>query len=239
MELDDGALCDATWTGPRLHDVLKRAGIRPEASEIMIRDTSATPSDMASETPASLPIKRALAADTIIALSLIGAEIPVDLACFPLIITPGLVANNGRNSFNDLEIRTARPDSRLPDDNSNLYAVITDIPLNARATSHRDGDRVRGAGFSLSGLAWDNGAGIDRVEISINDGQNWGRAMMERSPGRFAFQPWRMQVTASPGSFTIFIRAIGKLGIWQDKPGASLTAQQQISPTQVLKLVAQ
>jgi hypothetical protein len=35
------------------------------------------------------------------------------------------------------------------------------------------------SGFTISGIAWDRGAGISRVEISLDSGQSWRDAMRD------------------------------------------------------------
>jgi sulfite dehydrogenase len=57
------------------------------------------------------------------------------------------------------------------------------------------------SGFTISGIAWDRGAGISRVEISLDGGQSWRDAMRHPPLGPYAYRRFSLQTAAiNPGS---------------------------------------
>ncbi len=255
VEWGVGAMGCAVWRGPRLKDVLELAGVQPNAVEIAMNGADQPVLEATPDFIKSIPPDRAFAPDTIIALTMNGAELPIWNGYPARLIVPGWTATYWMKHLINLEIRSTKianfwmatayrvpanmfPGSPFPTQDNATSRPITDIVLNSLATSHQDGDHVRGAGFSLSGMAWDNGTGIDRVEVTINDGQNWGRAMLGKSPGRFAFQPWSLHITSSPGPLAIRIRATSKSGAVQPEKALFNPAGYHHNAIQQLNLIA-
>jgi DMSO/TMAO reductase YedYZ molybdopterin-dependent catalytic subunit len=231
-----GAMGCALWRGPRLRDVLALAGINANAVEVAARGADGAVMEATPAFVKSIPIERARADDTIIALRMNDAELPLYNGFPARLVVPGWTATYWMKHITTLDIRATKldnfwmksayrvpsgmfPGSPFPTQDTEANRPITDIVVNALATSHADGDSVRGAGFTLAGQAWDNGAGIERVEVSINGGTTWGVAMLGNQEGRFGFHPWSIQLVASPGKLTPMIRATSKSGAVQpDKP---------------------
>lgn len=224
-----GAMGCALWRGPRLRDVLALAGISPNAVEIAVRGSDGAVMEATPAFVKSIPTDRAMADDTIVALRMNNDELPL-LNGFPArLVVAGWTATYWMKHLANIDIRSQKldnfwmksayrvpagmfPGSPFPSQDTEANRPITDIVLNALATSHSDGDQVRGSGFTLAGHAWDNGSGIARVEVSINGGTTWGVAMLGNQEGRFGFQPWSIQLVASPGKLTPLIRATSKSG---------------------------
>lgn len=227
-----GAMGCALWEGPRLADVLALAGIKPEAVEIGFRGADGPALQTTPPFAKSVPVSRATNPSTIIALSMNGEALPIWNGYPARIIVPGWTATYWMKHIAHITINTTAldnfwmktayrvpagmfPGTAFPTQDNASTRPITDIVLNALATSHQDGDTARGAGFTLAGHAWDNGTGIARVEVSINEGATWGVAMMGTNDGPFAFQPWSIQLAASPGPLVVLIRATSKSGAVQ------------------------
>jgi sulfite dehydrogenase len=250
-----GAMGCAVWRGPRLKDVLALAGVKPEAHEIAMNGAD---HPLLEATPAfikSIPIDRAFDPDTIVAVSMNDADLPIWNGYPVRLVVPGWTATYWVKHLTHLEIRSRKlegfwmaaayrvpakmfPGSPFPTQDNDATRPITDMVVNSLATSHQEGDRVRGNGFTLSGLAWDNGSGIDLVEITIDDGQNWGRAMLGTSLGRYAFRPWSLQITGSPGPLRIRIRATAKSGATQPEKALFNPAGYHHNAIQQLTLTA-
>jgi hypothetical protein len=112
------------------------------------------------------------------------------------------------NAFPAARFRSQENDETWP---------ITDILVNSLITSHRDGDRLpRGGGAELSGWAWDGGAGIRGVEISVDEGRTWREAALGGDLGRYAWRQFRFPVdTKSAGRRTALVRATSRAGARQ------------------------
>ena len=70
--------------------------------------------------------------------------------------------------------------------------------------------------MEVKGLAWDNGAGIQTVEVSSDDGRNWQPATLDPDLGRFSFRGFRHTFKpAGKGDVTILARATNRQGATQ------------------------
>jgi DMSO/TMAO reductase YedYZ molybdopterin-dependent catalytic subunit len=250
-----GAMGCALWSGPRLRDVLALAGLHPEAVEIAFRGTDGPVMEATPAFVKSIPVARAMADDTIIAVRMNNAELPL-LNGFPArIVVPGWTATYWMKHLSAIDIRSQKldnfwmkaayriptgmfPGTPFPTQDTEVNRPITDIVVNSLATSHADGDQVRGSGFTLAGHAWDNGSGIERVEVSINGGTTWGAAMLGNQEGRFGFQPWSIQLVSSPGKLTPMIRATSKSGAVQPPKAIFNPSGYHHNAIQTLSLVA-
>lgn len=250
-----GAMGCALWRGPRLRDVLALAGIGSNAVEIAFRGADGP---VVEATPAfvkSIPTSRAMTDDTIVAIRMNDAELPLYNGFPARLVIPGWTATYWMKHLTNLEIRSAKldnfwmksayrvpaglfPGTPFPTQDTEANRPITDIVINALATSHADGAQVRGSGFTLAGQAWDNGAGIDRVEVSTNGGITWGIAMLGNQEGRFGFQPWSIQLAASPGKLSPMIRATSKSGAVQPQKAIFNPAGYHHNAIQTLSLIA-
>ncbi len=250
-----GAMGCAMWRGPRLSDVLALAGVAPNAVEIAFRGADAGVMDATPVFMKSIPTDRAMARDTIVALRMNEQELPLWNGYPARIVVPGWTATYWMKHLTHIDIRATKldnfwmksayrvptgmfPASPFPTQDTAANRPITDIVLNALATSHADGDQVRGAGFTLSGQAWDNGDGIARVEVSTNDGTTWGVAMPGQQDSRFSFMPWSIQIAASPGPLTVRIRATSKSGVTQPEAPIFNPAGYHHNAIQTLHLIA-
>lgn len=71
-----------------------------------------------------------------------------------------------------------------------------------------------------SGVAWNDGTSlINAVEVSLDGGQSWRRAEVERA-ARYAWQRWQLPLKLSPGMHTLISRAVDSLGNTQPLDGA-------------------
>jgi sulfite oxidase len=79
---------------------------------------------------------------------------------------------------------------------------------------------LRGGKIVASGVAWNDGTSLlDAVEVSLDGGQSWRRAELERA-GRYAWQRWQLPLTLPPGKHTIIARAVDTLGNTQPLDGS-------------------
>jgi DMSO/TMAO reductase YedYZ molybdopterin-dependent catalytic subunit len=93
---------------------------------------------------------------------------------------------------------------RLPDNACNCVAPgttpqntrpIARLPVRSFVTSVRNGDLLKtGVEVELKGIAFDGGAGIRGVDISLDGGRTWTPARLGRNLGRFSFREWRLPV---------------------------------------------
>ena len=62
-------------------------------------------------------------------------------------------------------------------------------------------------------MAWDGGAGIARVDVSIDGGANWREATLGTDLGRYSFREFAFSAPApEPGSRLVMARASNRSG---------------------------
>src|SRR6185436_12265700 len=83
-----GAVGNAEWTGPAVADVLKLAGLSPQAAYLEA-DGADTPVAATPDFVRSLPMKKALHAATILALNMNGQPLPALHGAPARLLVPG------------------------------------------------------------------------------------------------------------------------------------------------------
>jgi len=238
-----GAMGCAIWHGPRLRDVLKRAGVKPEAREIWLSgaDTPVLPGTPKFQK--CLPLDKAMADETIIATSMNGAPLPL-LNGFPArVVVPGWLSTYWMKHLTHIEISAKPLDGfwmrgayRVPSgiypvsqpfttQNNNNTWPVTEIPVNALIADPVHGDEVERSGFTVHGVAWDKGSGILRVDVSLDGGATWQSALLDSEVGVYAFRTFRLETGSLPrGRTELRVRAVSngresQPDAWRANPG--------------------
>ena len=230
VEWGYGAMGCARWKGARLKDVLDKVGLKKECIEIAFNgaDGPAIP-----ETPdfiKSIPTWRALDESTLIAYEMNGQPLP-HLNGFPArIVVPGWTGTYWIKHVVSIAALTKpqggfwmKPAYRIPvgkfplrdrfiSQEDAASTPITEIVVNSLITSHHDGAKVKAGKVTVSGIAWDGGYGIRRVELSTDGGKTWTDAKLGQDLGRFAFRPWSLDITAKKGKNSVMVNATNAIG---------------------------
>lgn len=229
-----GAIGNAKWTGVRLRDVLRKAGMRGDALEVVFDGADTAPLPRTPDFVKSLPVDRALDENTLIAFEMNGRPLPHWNGAPARLVVPGWTATYWVKHLTNIRIVARAFDGfwmktayRVP---TNAFSAarfasqerrdttpITDMLVNSLVTSHVSGERLaRGRPTQLRGWAWDNGAGITRVEVSQDAGRSWRPAMLDRDMGRFAWRGFHWPLdTTNAGPLAISVRATSHGGATQ------------------------
>ncbi|MEP6963051.1 MAG: molybdopterin-dependent oxidoreductase, partial [Acidobacteriota bacterium] len=93
LQWGSGAVGNARWKGVRLSDVLKRAGIKPSSVEVLFEGAD-VPLGAMPDFQRSIPVKKALDVNTILAYEMNGETLPVKHG-FPLrVVTAGWASDS-------------------------------------------------------------------------------------------------------------------------------------------------
>jgi hypothetical protein len=231
VQWNDGAMGAALWHGPSLRDVLKVAGVKQDALEVWLDGTDKPPSQGIPDFKKSVPLAKAMDPDTIVAMSMNNAPLPL-LNGYPArLVVPGWTATYWVKHLNSIEVSTKplsnfwmKTGYRVP---AGMFPVqmpftsqmtdanwpITEIVVNSIIADPLEGDPVDRAGFTVRGLAWDRGNGISRVEISLDGGATWQDALLDKPLGPYAYRQFRLKVGLQrPGRLKLMSRAISGSG---------------------------
>lgn len=212
------AISNATWSGARLSDVLKYAGLsesNPTVKHIQFEGLDLDPAG--SPYGSSIFLKKAIdpAEDVILAYEMNGVPLPRDHG-FPVrAIVPGIV---GARNVKWLGRIIASSDESPSHWQQNDYKgfpphidwdtvdfksapAIQEQPVQSAVCDPTDGSvvKLKDNSITLRGYAWSGGGrGIVRVDVSIDDGKNWHTAKLDPSDlklhSSWAWTLWKIDV---------------------------------------------
>ena len=230
VEWGVGAMGNARWRGARLRDVLQRAGVKPDALEVVLDGADHGALDKTPDFVKSIPVDVALDENTLIAYEMNGAPLPHWNGFPARLIVPGwtgtywvksltsvkVVSRPEKNFWMSAAYRLPRGRFKTPSYKSQVTEAnepITTMLVNSLITSIRNGQRVpRGKPLEIRGVAWDGGAGIAKVEVST-DGTSWTAARLAKDLGRFSFREFSHGVaTRDTGALVVMARATSASG---------------------------
>ena len=86
---------------------------------------------------------------------------------------------------------------------------ITEMVVNSVIAAPSENQQVGiGQPVEVSGVAWDGGYGVRRVDVSSDNGASWQAATLGPDLGRFAFRAWNYRFTPkTPGNHTLLAKA--------------------------------
>ena len=228
-----GAMGNARWSGVRLKDVLESAGIASGALEVSA-DGADQPTLTGPDFVKSLPMWKALDPDTLIALEMNGERLSRWHGAPARLVVPGWTATYWVKSLTNLSIldrpfdgfwmktayrvpRNLFGPSHFESQDSEQNSPITDIRVNSLVIDPAPGTILSlAATTEIRGNAWDGGSGIRAVEVSIDSGKTWREAKLLRNLGRYAWTPWRFDLTpVQAGMLSIMVRAVERDGSTQ------------------------
>ena len=231
VEWGVGAMGNAVWRGVRLKDVLAKAGVKAGALEVVLNGADHPPLDKTPDFVKSLPLEVAMRDEVLIAFEMNGEPLPHWNGFPARLVVPGwtgtywvkqlstvkVTSQPEKNFWMSTAYRLPRGKFKTPTFASQLYAPnepITTMVVNSLVTSLKSGDQVaRGKPIEVKGIAFDGGAGIDRVEISTDYGASWTRARLGKDLGRYSFREFALSVPARErGSIVVMARAISSSG---------------------------
>jgi DMSO/TMAO reductase YedYZ molybdopterin-dependent catalytic subunit len=194
----------ATFLGVDLREVLREAGVRPGADQLLSTSsdgwTAGTPLDVLLE-----PDRGAL-----LAVGMNGEALPPEHG-FPVrMVVPGLYGFVSATKWvTDLEVTTfaARQSYWL----QRGWAQRAPIKTQCRIDSPRGFATVPAGRVVVAGTAWSQPTGIGRVEVRV-DGGPWQDAELATDVGGDTWRMWRTAFDLAPGSRTVQARATDAAG---------------------------
>jgi DMSO/TMAO reductase YedYZ molybdopterin-dependent catalytic subunit len=219
-----GAMGNARWRGARLKDVLDAAGIAAGALEV-VADAADSPTLTGPDFAKSLPMWKALDADTLVAYEMNGEPLPRWNGYPARLVVPGWTATYWvkcltaltlvDRPFDGFWMKTAYRvpkglfgPSRFDSQDTEQNSPITAMRVNALIVDPAPGSALPPGHRSIRGIAWDGGTGIRRVAVSTDGGTRWSDATLGRDLGRYAWRPWSFELSATRGeTLRVAVRA--------------------------------
>jgi DMSO/TMAO reductase YedYZ molybdopterin-dependent catalytic subunit len=235
VEWGIGAMGNARWKGVRLKDLLGKAGVKKEAVEVAFNGADQGSLDSTPDFVKSIPVWKATDENTLVAWQMNGEPLPHWNGAPVRLVVPGwtgtywmkhLVSIQAlsqplKNFWMASAYRIPRGKFPIVDrfltQETDANTPITEMVVNSVITGPREGQVVRtGQPVEVKGIAWDNGAGIQSVEVSSDEGQTWQTATLDQDMGRFSFRGFRHAFKAgAKGDVAILAKATNRQGATQ------------------------
>ena len=202
----------AMWTGYRMRDLLKDAGVHTDAD--MVLSTSVDGFTIGTPVEALTDDR-----DAMLAIGMNGEPLPVEHGYPARMVVPGLYGFVSATKWVvDLELtrfdRAQAYWSRLG------WSAQAPIKTGSRIDVPRRGQRIAAGRTAVGGVAWAQHRGIKAVEVRIDDGP-WQPAQMGAAYSNDTWRLWTFDWQASPGTHTITVRATDNTGAVQTGEQAS------------------
>ena len=229
-----GAMGNSEWTGVRLRDVLALAGPKQEAAFLQMQGAEKPAMTTTPLFIRAIPLEKALHPDTLIALRQNGRPLAPNRGLPARVVVPGWVGDDWVRFISDLEVRADEPAAfyynpayRYPAAPGAPGAPIPADQMRPMTTTNvksllgslSDGDRLPRGTQELKGVAFSGEAGIDKVELSFDEGATWTAAELERKTSPYGFRVFRHVWKPAPGKYTVACRATdGRGAVQPDAP---------------------
>lgn len=220
------AIGTAEWTGARLADVLRTAGVASTASHVWFDGldrvaVDGTPTSFG----ASIELERAVEDDVVLAYEMNGAPLPPEHGAPVRVVIPGAIGARsvkwlGRITAGDRpsDNHFQRVSYRVPVSGDGApWQPIERSHLNSFIAMPADGARTAAGNVQIAGYAVPTGtSSIVHVDLAIDSGE-WLPATLNDTPRPATWVRWQFGAVLAPGEHTVRVRA-------RDSSGAQQTA---------------
>lgn len=214
-----GAVSTAEWTGVPLVEVLDRAGVRPEAREVLFRGAD---SGRVAEGREAIRFERSLSmadargSEALLAYAMNGEPLPIQHG-YPLrVIVPSWYAVTSVKWLTEIEVITVpfkgyyQAETYFFEWQRGGQLVREPVTLQrvrSLITEPGSDAEVKRGELAIRGVAWSGAAPIARVEVSIDSG-SWQEVRLIGERQRHSWQWWELITRVDrPGAMVIRARA--------------------------------
>jgi DMSO/TMAO reductase YedYZ molybdopterin-dependent catalytic subunit len=214
-----GALSTAEWTGVPLAEVLRRAGVRPGAREVIFGGADRGTIDGAPDAihfERSLPVADAAESGALLAWAMNGQPLPARHG-YPLrLVVPGWYAVASVKWLSSIRVvdepfggffQTERYIYERERNGTETREPVRLQQVRALITRPGTGQELPCGGLIIRGVAWSGAAPVERVEVSVSNGP-WQKARLVGVAAAHGWQQWELLASGlRPGETSIRARA--------------------------------
>ncbi len=197
---------NATWLGVPLAGLLRRAGVRAGADQVL----SAATDGMTISTPVAAIMD---GRNALLAVGMNGQPLPVAHGFPARMIVPGLYGYVSATKWvTKLTLTTfARKKAYWT---QRGYSAQAPIKTESRIDVPKPLSQVKAGRITVAGVAWAPAKGIAKVEVSADNGP-WQKATLAASGGIDTWRQWMWGWDARPGLHNLRVRATDNSGATQ------------------------
>jgi DMSO/TMAO reductase YedYZ molybdopterin-dependent catalytic subunit len=216
-----GGVGNAIWGGVRLQDLLEKAEPEDNAAHVAFEGLDKPLGSAEIKFIRSIPLKKA-AASTILAYEMNGERLPLEHG-YPLrALALGWTGANCVKWLKRITLLDKPFEGFFMDRVYRIFQkgedpksgeTVKEIGVKSIITEPLKGESLPTGIVPVRGAAYAGEAGIDRVDVSVDDGQTWHPAHFVGPEEAYAWRHWEYLWHAdSAGEYTIMARAIDERG---------------------------
>ncbi len=225
---DGGAIGNAEWAGVRLSDILKAAGVKPEAKHVWFEgldpiDNKGTSQPFGGSIPLAHAMADSVTAPGAIICSRMNGQPLAAVHGAPLrAIVPGFIGARSVKWISKIIVSDQPSSNRFlareykllregTDEEIAVTPPVYEMAMNSViAVPQLDGDKWKLRGFALP--PGQLGRVIDRVELTTDAGKTWSRAKIVSPVREFCWVLWTAELPRGASPQTIAVRAVDNRG---------------------------
>jgi DMSO/TMAO reductase YedYZ molybdopterin-dependent catalytic subunit len=221
-----GAVSTARFSGPRLRDVLQGAGVKSNGKHLMFRGLDEVPGKVPPFIR-SIPIEKALDADTLIATHMNGSPLTKHHGFPARALVPGWIGAASCKWLTEIKVLDAEfvgnfmsPGYRFPNQPGKPGEPVkpedthplTALSVKSVIAGPGEGASIKAGKVAVHGAAWAGEGDITKVEISTDGGATWNSAKLSREQAHYAWRLWNYEWNAKRGDYAVLSRATDSQG---------------------------
>ena len=227
IQWEKGAVGTARFTGTRLSEILKKAGVKTTGLNVEMHAAD-RPLGTRPAFVRQVPMAKAMHPDTIVAWDMNGQPIPLPHGSPLRAIIPGWEGAYSVKWLNALNVLAKDSDSfwvatgyRYPNRRVAPGAAVdakdmeplTGLVVKTLITTPAHGASLAAGKVPVGGFAWAGENDITKVDVSIDNGATWQPARLTGEQARFTWRRFEFELNATkPQSYLILSRATDSKG---------------------------
>jgi len=217
---EDGAISQGKWTGVPLFYLLEQTGFSKNTKEIVFEgaDFGRKPNkDNMIPYRRSLPLEKALHPDTIIAYQYNNKSLDYKHGYPFRLIVPNWYGMASVKWLNKIEIIDHSFEGPFQTEDYVYYPhknndqesyPVTTLHVNSIIQQPLPFTVLNTGIHKIKGIAWTGKGVVTEIEVSLNNGDTWKQAVLERSNDPYAWTKWFLLWHAEKkGEYSIYVRA--------------------------------
>lgn len=206
-----GAIGVARWRGVPLRELLREAGVREEAVDVVPAGLD-PPFERYGRVRRPLPVWKAMD-DVLVAYEMNGEPLPPDHGFPARLVVPGWAGIASIKWLGEIEVSTTAVFTAW---NTVFYRGIARQPVKSAFELAWDARLPLGEHLVLRGRSWSGRGRIVRAEVSFDGGWSWRDADHRGEHLVAAWLPWHVTwVPEHPGRHVLMARATDSSGVTQ------------------------
>jgi len=226
IQWSKGAVSTGRFSGARLRDLLQRAGVKPAGKHLMFRGLDEVPGKVPPFIR-SIPIEKALDADTLVATHMNGAPLTKHHGFPARALVPGWIGAASCKWLTEIKVLESEfvgnfmsPAYRFPNQPGKPGDAVkpedthplTALSVKSVISGPRDGESLKAGRVAVHGAAWAGEADIVKVEVSTDAGASWNPAALGHDQAHYAWRLWKYEWKVKGGDYTVLSRATDSQG---------------------------